>query len=150
MSPDRDVVARWGPVVAWAVVIFIASTGWFTGPRTEAVVVPLLAWLFPHADRYTLEAMHAVVRKLGHFTEYLIFGVLIARALRDERGGLVRHAVMAVVLATSYAVTDELHQHFVPGRTAAAMDVAIDALGATVGQMALLLRPRRRAHPPAP
>jgi len=134
-------------VVAWAAAIFVASTGWFTGSRTESVVVPILAWLFPRADPHTLEVMHAVVRKLGHFTEYLVLGVLIARALRDERGWRLHHALMALVLATSYAVTDELHQHFVPGRTAAAGDVGIDALGAAVGQIVLALRRKRALRP---
>lgn len=136
--------------MAWAAAIFIASTGWFSGSRTESVVVPILAWLFPRADRHTLETMHAVVRKVGHFTEYLVLGVLIARALRDERGWRLQHALMAFVLATSYAVTDELHQHFVPGRTTAAGDVGIDALGAAAGQIVLARRRTRAPWPRSP
>ena len=143
MSPDTGAVGRWAPVVVWAALIFLASTSWFTGSRTESVVVPLLAWLFPHASLQTLETMHTIVRKSAHFSEYLIFGLLIARALRDARGWLWRHAVLAVLLAASYAVTDELHQHFVPGRTAAVGDVVIDAIGATVGQLWLGLRALR-------
>ncbi len=126
--------------MAWAVVIFTASTSWFTGARTESVIVPILAWLFPHASVETLIALHAILRKLGHLTEYFVFGLLIARALRDERGWQLHHACLAVVLAASYAVTDELHQHFVPGRTAAVGDVGIDALGALAAQVVLWLR----------
>ena len=103
----------------------------------------MLAWLFPGAERHTLESLHAVVRKLGHVTEYLILGILIARALRDARGWTLRHAVMAVVLAGSYAVTDELHQHFVSSRTADAGDVAIDTAAAIAGQIGLAFRSRR-------
>ena len=142
MSAERG-LARWVPPVAWAGVIFAASSGWFAGPRTEAVIVPLLAWIFPHADPPTLAAVHALLRKLGHFTEYAILGLLIARALRDERGWQLHHALMAVALAASYAVTDEVHQHFVPGRTAALGDVAIDALGAVSGQVALFVSWKR-------
>lgn len=131
-------------MVAWAAVIFTASTGWFAGSRTESFIVPFLAWLFPGASPETLLAMHAVVRKLGHFSEYFVLGVLIARALRDERGWLLRHAVLAVALAASYAVTDELHQRFVPGRTAAAGDVAIDTLGALTAQSVIAARSRAR------
>jgi len=145
LSADGRIVARWAPVAAWAAVIFFASTGWFAGPRTEAIVVPLLAWLFPHAGPETLLTLHAGLRKLGHFSEYFVLGVLIARALRDERGWQLHHALMAVALAGSYAVTDELHQRFVPGRTAAAGDVVIDTLGAAAAQIVLALRwPRRR------
>jgi VanZ family protein len=150
LSPDTGAVGRWAPVAAWAALIFLASTSWFAGPRTEAVVLPVLTWLFPHASLQTLETMHAILRKLGHFTEYLIFGLLIARALRDARGWRWQHALLAVTLAASYAVTDELHQRFVPGRTPAVGDVAIDAVGAIVGQIWLALRavrsPRRSAQ----
>ena len=143
MSADPTAAGRWAPVGLWAVVIFVASTSWFAGSRTESAFLPMLAWLFPGAERHALESLHAVVRKLGHVTEYLILSLLIARALRDARGWTLRHAVMAVVLAGSYAVTAELHQHFVPGRTAAAGDVAIDTVGAIVGQFGLALRSRR-------
>jgi len=146
LPAERRTVARWAPVAAWAAVIFTASTGWFAGSRTESVVVPFLAWLFPHASPETLLEIHAVLRKLGHFTEYFILGVLIARALRDERGWQLHHALMAIALAASYAVTDELHQRFVPGRTAAASDVGIDTLGAITAQLVLWIREWRRTR----
>ena len=37
------------------------------------------------------------------------------------------------MLGIAYAVTDEVHQHFVPGRAGAAYDVAIDAVGVLLG-----------------
>jgi VanZ family protein len=141
---ERSAIGRWGPVALWAAVIFVASTSWFAGSRTESVLLPVLAWLFPSADLRTLETVHAGIRKLGHFTEYLILGLLITRALRDRRGWQLHHALLAVALATTYAVTDEFHQHFVPGRTAAAGDVAIDSIGAMVGQLGLAIRSVRR------
>jgi VanZ family protein len=144
LSPDAGAAARWAPVVAWAGVIFCASTSWFTGAHTESVIVPILAWLFPHAHPHTLDAAHAAIRKLAHFTEYLILGILIIRALRDARGWRLEHALMAIALATVYAVSDELHQRFVPGRTAAVGDVGVDAVGAIVGQIWIALRARRR------
>lgn len=141
---EPGTIGRWAPVALWAAVIFVASTSWFAGPRTEAALLPFLAWLLPRADVRTLETVHAAIRKLGHFTEYLILGLLIVRALRDRRGWQLHHALLAVALATTYAVTDELHQHFVPGRTAAAGDVAIDALGAIGGQVGVAIRAARR------
>ena len=144
MSPETGVAARWAPVVAWAALIFVASTSWFAGPHTESIILPVLAWLFPRADPHTLATMHAIIRKLAHFTEYLILSVLISRAMRDARGWRLEHAILAVALATVYAVSDEVHQRFVPGRTAAAGDVGIDALGAFVGQIGIAFRAFRR------
>lgn len=104
------------------------------------MLVPMFAWLFPHASHATLEAMHGAVRKLGHFTEYLVFGILLAHGLRGDGPQRPRHAVLAIVLAALYAVTDELHQLFVPGRTAAVGDVLIDTAGAALGQVAAAAR----------
>jgi VanZ family protein len=84
--------------------------------------------------------VHAAIRKLAHFTEYLILALLVARALRTNGEWRPRHAVLAVLFATAYAMTDEVHQLFVPGRTAAATDVLIDATGALAGQLATAVR----------
>jgi len=66
-----------------------------------------------------------VLRKLAHMAEFAVLGALLARAL--GRTGV------AVVLGTLYAVTDELHQTFVPGRLGRPLDVAIDAVGVVGG-----------------
>ena len=130
-------------MVVWAAVIFLASTHWFSGERTGVVVLSFLGHLFPGADVRTLEAIHATLRKLGHFSEYLILGLLLVRALAADGRWRLRHAVVAVALAGAYAATDELHQAFVPGRTAAVTDALIDASGALAGQVALALHRRR-------
>ena len=126
--------ARWVAVVVWAGVIFLASTGWFAESRTDSVLRPLLGWLFPHAGPEAAATMNAVVRKLGHFVEYAILGWLITRALAGAGGWQPRHALLAVALAAAYAMTDELHQRFVLGRTAALGDVVIDIVGAASAQ----------------
>jgi VanZ family protein len=50
---------------------------------------------------------------------------------------------LALAAGIAYAATDELHQHFVRGRHASPVDVAIDAVGVAVG-MLLWLRLRER------
>jgi len=71
-----------------------------------------------------------VLRKLAHFCEYAILGALLLRA-RDR-------TELAVAAGVVYAATDELHQHFVPGRHAALRDVAIDAAGVLAGVVLLV------------
>jgi VanZ family protein len=126
-------------------VIFLASTSWFSGSHTDSMLRPSVR-LFP-PRRHTIDEIHATIRKAAHFTEYAVFGWLIARALRDARGWQLHHALLAVALAGTYAVSDELHQRFVPGRTAAFGDVLIDTLGAATAQVLIalpLFRCRRR------
>jgi VanZ family protein len=136
---------RWGPVVVWAACISTFSTGWFTGERTGALLLPLFAVLFPDLDPAQLRAAHYAVRKVAHFTEYAILSVLLYRALREGPGWSARVAVTALVIAGLYAAADEFHQWFVVGRTASALDCLIDVTGAAAGQGLVAAGRRARA-----
>jgi VanZ family protein len=111
------------------------STGWFTGENTGGFIIPLLAALFPGASPATLAALHHLIRKSAHFVEYLVLSVLLFRALRrSSPRSRLSAAGIAIAIAAVYAVGDEIHQAFVPGRTAAALDCVIDLTGAAAGQ----------------
>ena len=75
-----------------------------------------------------------------HFASYALLATLIVRALAAGRlrNVTARVAIGAVLLATLYGVTDEIHQRFVPGRTAALDDLAAAALGAAAAAGLLL------------
>jgi VanZ like family len=98
-------LARWGPVVAWAAVIFAFSS------------VPDLGT--------GLGGWDLVLRKLAHLAEFAVLGALLYRAL--ER------AWPAVLVGSLYAASDELHQLFVAGRHASPLDWAIDTAGIAAG-----------------
>jgi VanZ family protein len=73
--------------------------------------------------------------KSGHFTGYLILSALLVRALAGGRiAGITWRAILLAVLgATLYGVTDEIHQRFVPGRSPDLADIVADAAGAVGG-----------------
>jgi VanZ family protein len=75
-----------------------------------------------------------------HFAFYALFAALLVRAFASARIRNVtgRIAIIAILLATFYGMTDEFHQRFVPGRTAALDDLAADALGAVTAAGLLL------------
>jgi len=68
--------------------------------------------------------------KMAHTGAYALLGLL---ALRACHGGLhrlaIRPTVAAVLVTAAYAVTDELHQGFVPGRVASLADWVADLVG---------------------
>jgi len=79
-----------------------------------------------------------VLRKLAHLSEYAVLGALLQRAL--SRPGF------AILIGGIYAVSDEVHQHFVRGRHAAWYDVVIDTIGVTIGVVVWArIRSRRAA-----
>jgi len=69
--------------------------------------------------------------KLAHFIEYYFFGILICRWLLNNKTRLARrHALfMTMLIGICYAVSDEWHQSFIPGRVATSWDVLFDAAG---------------------
>jgi VanZ family protein len=73
--------------------------------------------------------------KPAHAFGYLGFGVVIARALA---GGLppritLPQTLIGLALASLYGITDEVHQHFVPGRSADIADWYSDSIGSAIG-----------------
>ena len=71
-----------------------------------------------------------ILRKIAHFVEYFVFTFLLHRALKgsfdmDARELFVHPATISFL----YAISDEFHQAFVPGRNASVIDVFIDAVG---------------------
>ncbi|MCA9535117.1 MAG: VanZ family protein [Myxococcales bacterium] len=75
--------------------------------------------------------------KLVHTIEFALLGGLCVHAARRTwpRHATFRTALLGVFLATAFGVTDELHQSFVPGRSAELLDIGADALGASLGAL---------------
>jgi VanZ family protein len=79
------------------------------------------------------------VRKNAHFFLYLLLGVLILNTVRNGGRTLFAASIFAILLSVVYAITDEVHQLFVPGRGAQLQDVGIDTAGAVIGVLLYIL-----------
>ncbi len=85
-------------------------------------------------------SLHAV-RKLAHFTEFLVLGALAGLLFGGRCGHLSTGLVFAVMVGVITALCDETLQLFVGGRTGQLSDVWIDMARASAGAMiALLIR----------
>ena len=135
MSQRAHLILSWVIVALWAAVIFFMSahTGSdFDGTGPLAAIkrwlVGLAAPVFgPDTD---------IVNVAAHFTEYLVFGGLLVLAARRTWPAL---GWGKLALASLYAVTDEFHQSFVPGRVCDPADWLTDTLGAALGASAAVL-----------
>lgn len=132
----------WLPVLLWCAVIFGFSSDAGSSRRTSRIIGPVLRWLVPGISEEVVYKIQFGVRKAAHVTEYAALALLVWRALRrpvrgDQRPWLWREAWLALACAALFAVSDEIHQAFVPGREGRAMDVLIDSAGGLTGLLAL-------------
>lgn len=97
--------------------------------RALRAYLPAIAWsavLFGLSSRSTLIVpLEAGYDKVAHFAAYALLGLLLAHAHR----ALGWPSAAAVAVGLLYALSDEWHQSFVPGRSADPLDWLADALG---------------------
>lgn len=80
------------------------------------------------------EILTPIVRKSAHFSIYALLGILtINFANIFENQNNRRKIIYAILFCAFYAITDEFHQYFIPGRSAELRDVLIDSIGALTG-----------------
>jgi VanZ family protein len=123
------------PAVVWSLAVLGASTDSFSSFNTGRWLSALLSLIFGHHPRDTsLDEMNFWWRKATHVMAYGTLGALWFRAVRAGSGvrWQPRWAWTALAITTSIATIDEIHQIFVPSRSASVFDVLLDAAGAAL------------------
>ena len=133
---ERSSVWHWlctATSVLWMLVIFVLSNQPAAiSSGQSGVIVGHLQQAMPGVSTAILTFL---VRKSAHIIAYFILGILMYRALRiNIRRWRTRTVASFALLSCSlYAVTDEIHQLFIPGRSGELRDVMIDSIAALVG-----------------
>ena len=134
-------ILKFIPMILMMVVIFLFSamkgddSAETSGVFLKAVLKVVEGISHKSLGSGTLAALHLIIRKCAHFTEYAVLGVTIMFAVWDEWKDKRYPIILPEVIAMLYATTDEIHQYFVPGRYGTWSDVLIDSTGAIVGIM---------------
>lgn len=118
----------WGPLLVYMILIYWAS----------ARPVP--------------EVLHGAPDYLLHFIAYFAMGILMVRAFARGVGKPVslRLVGFSLFFSLAYALSDEWHQMYVPGRDASFQDVLADGLGICVSLGVLFLFWRLMSPPSEP
>lgn len=108
--------------------------------------LPALGWM---AVIFRFSSIHGSnvpgrYSSVAHFVEYAILAVLVFIALCRRDRAVARTVAIAVVVASLYAITDEIHQAFVPGRVPDVADWGVDTAGAALAVLALGLTSARK------
>jgi VanZ family protein len=96
--------------------------------RSDAVI-----HLIPHASHWSHELLTFITRKLAHSFNYFILGILILNVVRDFIPRTKRAVILSGLFVMLYAMSDEIHQIFVPGRGPLVTDVLIDSVAGVLG-----------------
>ncbi len=133
----------WTAVILWMTLIFYLSHQ----PATESnklsagiteVIIQTIEKVAPNVE-FDVRSLNHIIRKNVHFFAYLILGVLVLNALRTSRVRGSRSIALALGICVLYAISDEVHQLFIPGRSGEVRDVVIDTAGASVGVMVYMV-----------
>ncbi len=114
----------WLPVIIWCSVIFYLSG-------------------IPNLSSGLERPLDMVLRKGAHLVEYAVLTFLLWRALSNSfKIDLVWLYSLSAGISILYAISDEIHQSFVPTRGPRVMDVLIDSIGAVIALWLIMRRNR--------
>jgi VanZ family protein len=126
-------IVRWLPAIIWMAAIFYLSHQ--TGEELGSLL-PLFQIILPAISDFNW----------GHFIAYFILALTVYYAL-GRRWPTYWGKLLVILICAAYGVTDEIHQHFVPGRMPDFLDLRNDVIGAAIAMMMISIpRFRRSFH----
>ena len=136
MKKHKKIIA-WVLLILWMILIFLMShqPGEVSSNQSD-LVLNIFRLIGIELNDYFGDLATFFVRKLAHFSEYMILFFFTYNVLRyyiKER----KARIFSVIFVFLYACTDEIHQFFVPGRNMAFKDVLIDTSGGVFGYILL-------------
>ncbi len=123
----------------WAVTIFDLSRAPYSSASSARFISIVLDWLSITIPPQNLGLINNLLRKSTHLTEYAVLAVFLYNTLKPvgDPSWSRKAALWALLASECYALTDEFHQAFVPGRHSSLFDCAIDTTGAFLGLVVL-------------
>ena len=124
---------------------FSAQNGELSGSLSEKITMKVVEILSKIKDMndtmklYYVQRLHPVIRKLAHFSIYMVVGFSTMGLMCTFSMKNLMKVVASLGIGVLYAITDEIHQAFVPGRGPSAIDVGIDSLGVLTGIFILII-----------
>ena len=132
MEKHKKMIA-WVLLISWMIIIFLMShqPGDISSNQSE-LVLKIFSFIGIELNDYFGELATFIVRKVAHFSEYMILFLLaynVTRYYINTR----KVRLFLIIFVFIYACTDEIHQYFIPGRNMAFKDILIDTSGGAFG-----------------
>lgn len=118
----------WILLFGWMAIIFLFSNQ--NENTSESMSNGVLTFIMRF---FSLEIDSYLLRKIAHFFEYMILGILIILVIREYKKVTRKQIILGILFCMLYACSDELHQMFIAGRSPHVFDVMIDTFGSMSG-----------------
>lgn len=126
-------------LLSWMVIIFLmsarnADVSTSDSNRIGTMIAMMIRLVEPSFSTAELvESLDHAIRKTAHMSEYMILAMLLMNCLQAYGIKHRPEGGYAMAIGALYALTDEVHQYFVPGRSCQLSDVLIDSVGVFLG-----------------
>ena len=131
-------------IVIWMIIIFIFSAqqgndSGDTSRKFTAAIIRIITGKKIEPNDPFIEAIQLLIRKFAHFTIYSIGGFLIMNYTYTTEKTKKEKILYSITTGGCFAITDEIPQFFVPGRSARILDIGIDTAGVITGVIVYLI-----------
>lgn len=137
MIKDIHKLLAWTAAFTWMGFIFIlshqpASSSSELSSGIVQIISEMTTTVFPFIS-IDIDQLHFYIRKGAHFFAYFTLGILVLHAITLRHKMTLRYFMISLVICVLYAMSDEFHQLFIPGRSGEVRDVLIDSAGSVIG-----------------
>lgn len=140
---NKKKLIKWIILFFWLLVIFMFSHEQNSGSATKEIISTTISVKEEPKTEPLLDGINFIVRKSAHITEFIILTLILFSLTSEYTKNEKKIIIISIITCILCASGDELHQYFVPGRTALVTDVLIDSIGAIIALIIYKLIPKR-------
>lgn len=130
-------IIKYTLLIIWMIIIFLFSnqpakeSGKLSNSFLEKTITIFYKDINTEKKEQLIKKYGLITRKLAHFTIYLVLGVLMLSTISEYN--IKTKILVSITLCFLYALSDEIHQLFIIGRSGEIKDVLIDTAGSFIG-----------------
>lgn len=134
-------------VILWMFTIFYFSHQQGTGSSSTSKkvsmaivnIIDIKNKMLEEEKEEAVKIIEPIIRKVAHYTLYMLGGLLIINSINAYINEDKKIIIYSSIIGVTYAISDELHQLLVNGRSGKVQDVIIDSIGILTGIAIYLL-----------
>ena len=120
-------------IIIWLVIIFSLSNDTAEESSSKSdVIAEEIAEVVYKDENKKKELVHPI-RKIAHGTVYFILNILVMNLLFQLNRMNYKYFLLGILFCILYAISDEVHQLYISGRSGELRDVFIDSMGSILG-----------------